>query len=278
MHKLAVVDHPRVAQSFVDYMASRGFEVKMMPEPEGRVALWFLGGNEHIIEVEHEFELFANNSQDRKYQAASWNVAESRTATFNYSSPSLMNMVVSHSGPVTLTVMTLCIVIFSLQLLGFSQPLFLLMHFPTFADQQWQLWRLFSHALLHFSVTHIAFNLLWWWQLGGEIENKVSRNKLLQLFLFSALFSGLGQYWVEGANFGGLSGVVYALLGYIWITGTLAPERDLSIGKPIIAFMLIWLVLGFVQPFMAIANTAHLVGLLCGCLLAWFDNQRKRTD
>lgn len=278
MHKLAVVDHPRIAQSFVDYMASRGFDVKMMPEPEGRVALWFLGGSEHLIEIEHEFEAFANNADDRKYQAASWNVAESRTAKFNYSSPSLMKMVVSHSGPVTLTVMVVCLVIFSLQLLGFSQPLFLLMHFPTSVDQQWQLWRLFSHALLHFSVTHIAFNLLWWWQLGGEIENKISRNKLLQLFLFSALFSGLGQYWVEGGNFGGLSGVVYALLGYIWITGTLSPKRGLLIGKPIIAFMLIWLVLGFVQPFMAIANTAHLVGLLCGCLLAWFDSQRYKRD
>ncbi len=278
MHKLAVVDHPRVAQSFVDYMASRGFDVKMMPEPEGRVALWFLGGSEHFIEIETEFERFSNNLDDRKYQAASWNVAESRTAKFSYSSPNLLKMVVSHSGPVTLTVMVVCMVIFSLQLLGFSQSLFSLMHFPTTADQQWQLWRLFSHALLHFSVTHIAFNLLWWWQLGGEIENKISRSKLLQLFLFSALFSGLGQYWVEGGNFGGLSGVVYALLGYIWITGTLSPKRDLLIGKPIIAFMLIWLVLGFVQPFMAIANTAHLVGLLSGCLLAWFDSQRYKRD
>ncbi|CSC87155.1 GlpG protein [Vibrio cholerae] len=41
-------------------------------------------------------------------------------------------------------------------------------------------------------------------------------------------------------------------------------------------FMLIWLVLGYVQPFMAIANTAHLAGLISGVVLAWFDSQRDQ--
>ena len=91
--------------------------------------------------------------------------------------------------------------------------------------------------------------------------------RLLVLFLVSALLSGYGQYWVEGVYFGGLSGVVYALVGYLWMIGVRAPQLNLSIPNPILGFMLIWLVLGFVQPFLAIANTAHLVGLMSGVLL-----------
>jgi GlpG protein len=37
-------------------------------------------------------------------------------------------------------------------------------------------------------------------------------------------------------------------------------------------FMLVWLVLGYVQPYMAIANTAHLAGLVAGLALAWLDS------
>ncbi len=74
--------------------------------------------------------------------------------------------------------------------------------------------------------------------------------------------SGAGQFYVEGANFGGLSGVVYALLGYLWVLGYRLPHLGLTLPKSIIGFMLAWLVLGFVQPFMAIANTAHLAGFV----------------
>jgi GlpG protein len=68
---------------------------------------------------------------------------------------------------------------------------------------------------------------------------------------------------------------VYALLGYSWFIGWLAPERGISVSKPIVGFMLIWIILGYVQPFMAIANTAHLVGLITGCAFAAIDSQFK---
>jgi GlpG protein len=76
---------------------------------------------------------------------------------------------------------------------------------------------------------------------------------------------------VTGANFGGLSGVVYALVGFVWWFGYLAPEQGLSLAKPIVAFLLFWLVLGFVDLLpVNLANTAHLLGLISGCLLALF--------
>jgi len=277
MHKLISLNHPRMAQAFIDYMASRQIDIKMMPEGEGQFALW-LTDSQYQIEAEAELEQFLENPNASKYQAASWDMAETRQNHFKYQSPSMLAMVKAKAGPITLLVMAVCVVIFALQQLGAGKAVFAALHFPAFSHQEWQLWRWFSHALLHFSVMHIAFNLLWWWQLGGDIEQKLGSGKLLQLFFVSAALSGAGQYWVEGANFGGRSGVVYALVGYLWVIGYKAPQLGLSMPKPVIGFMLVWLVLGFVQPFMAIANTAHLAGLLAGVAIGLVDAGRAKQS
>lgn len=274
MIRLIALNNPRVAQSFIDYMASRNIDIQMVPEGDGQFALW-LKQAEYQMEVEAELKLFIDNPQAQKYQAASWQVADSRTQQFHYHSPSFMAQIKAKAGPLTLVIMTMCLVIYALLFFGFGQPLFQSLHFPATPEQKWQLWRWVSHAFLHFSVAHIAFNLLWWWQFGGNIEKKLGSGKLLQIFLLSAALSGAAQYWVEGANFGGLSGVVYALMGYLWIIGWRRPDKGLSVPRPLVIFMLGWLVLGFIQPFMAIANSAHLAGLLAGCGLAALEGRSK---
>lgn len=273
MIKLITLTNPRMAQAFIDYMASRQIDIKMMPEGGGQFALWLTDG-QHQIEAEAELKHFLQEPTAKKYQAASWDVADSRKAQFRYRSPSMLDMVKAKAGPFTLFVMGLCLFIFALQQFGMAEPVFAALHFPAYEGQQWQHWRWVTHAILHFSVIHIAFNLLWWWQLGGDIEKKLGSGPLLKLFLLSAALSGAGQYWVEGANFGGLSGVVYALVGYLWVLGARVPKLGLSMPKPVIGFMLVWLIWGFVQPFMAIANTAHLAGLLAGVGIGFLDASR----
>ena len=103
------------------------------------------------------------------------------------------------------------------------------------------------------------------------LKNTLGKATLINLLLLSAIVSNLGQYLVSGANFGGLSGVVYALVGFVWWFGYLAPERGLSLSKPLVGFLLFWLVLGFADLLpVNVANTAHLLGLLSGCFLALF--------
>ncbi|MFV0575777.1 MAG: rhomboid family intramembrane serine protease GlpG [Vibrio sp.] len=274
MIRLVALNNPRSGQAFIDYMASRQIDIIMMPEGDGKFALW-LKQPEFQTEVEAELALFMQNPSAQKYQAASWNVADTRTQQFHYHSPSFISQIKAKAGPLTLGIMAVCLIIYALQFLGFGQEIFQALHFPATIDQKWQLWRWISHALLHFSIAHIAFNLLWWWQFGGDIEKKIGSVKLLQIFLVSAALSGAAQFWVEGANFGGLSGVVYALLGYTWILGLLRPEKGLFAPKPLVIFMLGWLVLGFIQPFMAIANSAHLAGLVAGCALAALEGKSK---
>ncbi|WP_353497566.1 rhomboid family intramembrane serine protease GlpG [Vibrio sp. CB1-14] len=275
MVRLITLQNPRMGQAFIDYMASRRIDVQMMPEGEGQFALWLMN-SEDQLEAEVELKQFLDNPFDAKYQASSWDMAETRHNSFRYQTPSFMSMIKAKAGVVTLTIMVICSVIFILQQLGLGNAIFAALHFSAFDGQQWQIWRWFSHALLHFSAMHIIFNLLWWWQLGGDIEQRLGTKKLLEIFLLSAAVSGTGQYWVEGANFGGLSGVVYALVGYLWMLTIKRPDLGLEIQKPIVGFMLVWLVLGFVQPFMAIANMAHLSGLAAGVLLGLMDSRRLK--
>lgn len=136
----------------------------------------------------------------------------------------------------------------------------------------WQVWRLVTPAFLHFNLPHILFNLLWVWVVGRRIELLLGVPVLLMIFLLSAIASNLAQFWVSGPLFGGMSGVVFALLGFAWLWDKLNPALRIGLPPALMGFMLFWLVLGF-AGFLegigmgAIANTAHLVGLLSGLLL-----------
>ena len=134
-----------------------------------------------------------------------------------------------------------------------------------------QYWRFLSPIFLHFSLLHILFNLLWIWVIGRRIEQLQGSWSLLLLTLFSGVASNLAQYYASGPLFGGMSGVVFAVLGYSWVWDRL--HRPIFFLPPaLMGFMLFWLALGYsgALEFMglgAIANTAHLVGLLAG--LTW---------
>jgi len=220
------------------------------------------------------FAEFIADPYQEKYQQAAWNSAEVTQVSDN--SPSLLasfqQQFLAHAGWVTLTIFTLCWLVFMASTLGFAQPTFQLLHFypqlslEAFLDSPL---RLLGPALFHFSWLHIVFNTMWWWQLGGSVERVLGKGALINLFLITALASNLGQFIVSGPNFGGLSGVVYGLVGYVWWYGWLAPEKALFISKPIIGFLLFWLLLGFADVLpVNMANTAHLLGLVSGCLLA----------
>ena len=81
--------------------------------------------------------------------------------------------------------------------------------------------------------------------------------------------SNWAQYLLVDNRFGGLSGVVYALLGFAWIYSSKLPEEKQLITKPVVGFMLVWMVLGFADVlFISMANWAHLFGLLSGMAIA----------
>lgn len=270
MLRLANIDNPRLAQAYIDYMACQGIEIKMFPDDDGKIALWLVNDNDQL-DAQNELERFIHDPFHQRYAQASWQRAETKQQAIHYRSVNYWSLIKAKAGPLTLLIMLVCTVIFVANQVGWGQAIFNWVHFPAVETQKWQLWRWITPALFHFSVVHIVFNLLWWWQLGGDIEQRLGTHQLLLLFVLSSSISGIAQYWVDGPSFGGLSGVVYALLGYIWIVGWKRPDIGLSISKPILGFMLVWLMFGYIQPLMAIANTAHLAGLVSGMVLAMLE-------
>jgi rhomboid protease GlpG len=142
-----------------------------------------------------------------------------------------------------------------------------------FSAQQGQYWRLITPAFLHFGWLHIVFNGLWLWELGAKVERVVGSLHMLGLFLVVAVLSNGAQYLFGGpAIFGGMSGVVYGLLGFSWVGAQVQPRWTFQPSPAIMLFMVGWLVVcmvGLVQVlgFGAVANAAHLAGLVCGAVL-----------
>ena len=134
-------------------------------------------------------------------------------------------------------------------------------------------WRIWTPMFMHFSLLHILFNLLWVWMIGGAIERLQGSTHFILLVLFSAALSNLAQFWMTGPLFGGLSGVVFAVLGYTWLWDQLSSRPLFRLPKALFGFMMFWLALGYTGALEfvglgAIANTAHLAGLLSGMAFA----------
>jgi GlpG protein len=136
-----------------------------------------------------------------------------------------------------------------------------------------QYWRLFTPAFLHFGWLHIAFNSLWLWELGSKIERTLGAVNMLLLFCTIALVSNTAQFVFGGPGmFGGMSGVVYGLLGFSWAGAKIQPNWGFGPPRSIMIMMVGWLLFcmaGVVEVlgFGAIANAAHLGGLVAGALL-----------
>ncbi|ARN75944.1 rhomboid family intramembrane serine protease [Oceanicoccus sagamiensis] len=134
-------------------------------------------------------------------------------------------------------------------------------------------WRFITPIFLHFGLMHIAFNMAMLWFVGQRIELLQGSVRMLGICMVIGLGSNIMQArYSEAAIFGGMSGVVYGLLGYGWIWSLLRPEKNLMIPNVILYFSLFMMVVGFAGLaglFGAgnVANVAHLGGLIMGCLM-----------
>jgi GlpG protein len=142
--------------------------------------------------------------------------------------------------------------------------------------RQGQIWRLITPIFLHFHVLHILFNMLWLKDLGSVIETRVGALQLLLLVVAIGIASNLAQYFISGPAFGGMSGVVYGLLGYVWMKSRFDPSSGMFLHPSTVTMMLIWLALGYTNLLpVKMANTVHAVGLAVG--MVWgFVSARVR--
>ena len=132
-----------------------------------------------------------------------------------------------------------------------------------------QVWRLITPIFLHFSVLHLLFNLLWLFDFGRMIELQRGTWLMLGLVLATAACSNLAQYFWSGPYFGGMSGVVYALFGYIWIKQRYQSQLGLGVNQETTLIMIGWLLICMIGVLGDVANAAHVVGLIAGAVIAY---------
>jgi len=130
-----------------------------------------------------------------------------------------------------------------------------------------QIWRLFTPIFMHFGPFHLLFNMLWLFDLGGMLERVQGALRLGILVVIIAVVSNVAQYFWAGPDFGGMSGVTYGLLGYVWIQGRLRPRSGLALHSYLVVMMLAWFVVCWAGVIGNVANMAQTLGLACGLAL-----------
>lgn len=128
--------------------------------------------------------------------------------------------------------------------------------------------RMFTPALLHFGPIHLVFNLLWLWYFGRMMEPVLRVWRYAAIIAVMAFSANVLQYlWSAQTNFGGMSGVVYGQIGFIWMWQMLRPGSALRLPPAMIMVFLVALVLMEVLASSMIATAAHVGGLISGMLL-----------
>ncbi|WP_148254252.1 rhomboid family intramembrane serine protease [Aidingimonas lacisalsi] len=195
-------------------------------------------------------------------------------------------------APLTSAVLVLCLIVFGLMALLGDLVIAMLAIVPigvvngslstgdlatTLASGQ--VWRLFSPALLHFGWMHLIFNMMWLWYFGRQVEALQGSGRMCLLVVASMLSGNLAQYATGTVLFGGMSGVDFALLAYVWLMSRRAPNSGFFVPQMLVVFMLAWMVFTMtdfaaVVGFGNVANEAHLGGLVVGLALGWYYSGR----
>ncbi|MEW9798043.1 rhomboid family intramembrane serine protease GlpG [Alteromonas sp. CYL-A6] len=264
------------AHLLANYLRSQHIEARVETDGEGTFTVT-LARQEDVEKARIITEAFIADPGNEKYQQAAWQQGEGVRLSKRSARGSTQWLENARRAPFTALMFAACLIIYVLSVFGLfgtiaqhlmMQPLPVLLE-----NHQW--WRLIGPALIHFSILHIVFNLLWWSVLGAQVERTLGVSMLLILFVVSAVISNIAQSFFSAPvggyllPFGGLSGVVYALMGFVWWLGWLKPNWGLSLNRSIVGFMLVWLVLGYADIlWVNMANAAHTAGLITGCAMA----------
>ena len=233
----------------------------------------------HFFAIKQETEVFLTEWRERK-NAQAWqngvspiNVHHKVLSANSQANGRFSFLSYFQQQKITVFLTALCALIYLLMFLGFAESLLLLTHFPAEPEQEEEIWRYLSHTLVHLSNMHILFNLTWWWIFGGAIERQLGSIKLLQIYLLAGVITGVAQNVASGPAFFGLSGVVYAVLGYVFVLDKLNKQTDFEVPDGFFYMLVVGILLGFAGPLVDIniGNTAHISGLLVGMLVAFLD-------
>ena len=273
------------ARTFADYLYVRGIDNLIEDQKGEGWGIW-IKDEDKIEPATNLLSSFKANPTDGKYQAGAKEAAQLRAEAEKSEEAyrkklsdrrHLFRPLTGYGfGPLTFVLIAISVVVAIISKVGNDvEPVKWM--FMTDFDTMWdttlpeirhgQVWRLITPIFIHFGLLHILFNMLWLRDLGSMIEGRQSSLHLLLLVLFISAFSNLAQCYSVGPVFGGMSGVVYGLFGYIWIRGKFDPGSGLYLHPSTVTMMIIWFFACLVGFIPHVANMAHAAGLSLG--MAW---------
>lgn len=296
MRNLYNFDNPTLAQRLSDFLYLQKIENELQSEEDDTLSLWIYSDDD-IPQAKTLLEEFLKDPNSAQYLVASprasfkrfeekkennkSRIIDVRTQLFSRS---------SRLGPVTITLISLCILVALISQLGQNTNsisyLFITDYQISGKYMEWQrglpeimqgqVWRLITPIFIHFGFLHILFNMMWLKDLGGMLEQHEGHwLLLLQVFIIGTI-SNLAQYYWSGPSFGGMSGVVYGLLGYMWIRGKLDPYAKLILNPNVVIMMIVWFFLCLTGIMGPVANAAHAGGLVIGMLWGFLAAQYNK--
>lgn len=315
MRRIGNLDTKQHADRFANYLTVRGI-ASQVEEDNGEWSIW-IKDEDHLDDSRAELASFRENTEDPRYATAALQAQQvrqreqarrERAAQNTVDVRQTWNRPFSRRAPLTAALIGVSVVVGLLSDSLFRPQAGEYVKNPVFRslalcdpmhrfDPAWrksrnalidvgrgQIWRLVTPAFLHLGLGHLIFNMIMTYSLGGVIESRQHALRIAILFVTCSAAGNLGEYFLSGSTGVGMSGVVYGLLGYLWVYSWMAPQARLGVRNDTIVILLVWLVLGFTGVLeqllgVSVANWAHLFGMLMGMLVAvvavWFDANLK---
>jgi GlpG protein len=294
MRLIGHLDNEQAARTFADYLCVQHIDCQLEFQKGEGWGIWVMD-EDNLENATGLLTAFRQNPQDPTYQTEGKGAAklraEQQKSEEAYRKRQMGRRYLFRPlrgygfGILTYILIVACVVVAILSKLGTDKQALMGLFISTrdagslsglTEIRQGELWRLITPIFIHFGPVHLLFNMLWLKDLGSMIEDRQSMGYLAMLVVVLAVCSNVAQYYWGGWYFGGMSGVVYGLLGYIWIRGRFDPGSGLFVDRLTVAMMMVWFFLCCLGMVGDIANMAHTVGLGVGMLWGFLSSLRYR--
>ena len=295
MRLLEKFKHEEHARTFSDYLTLLDIDNQLAIEPDGTCEVWVIDEDD-VKHAEQLLVKFRGAPDDPDYKEAAKKAGQKRKQARKEAKEEVPHIdvrtkVFGKTGLAPRGTLTLFLIIVSVVITYLSEwgknaefvQKFSISEFQTMVNyitwrpgleavRQGQVWRLITPIFIHFHWMHLGFNMLWLYDLGNMIEDRKGAWFLGLFITIVAITSNLAQYMFVSPGFGGMSGVVYGLLGYVWMKSKYDPNSRLFLHKTTVMMMLIWFFLCWTPIIPGIANFAHLGGLVAGVVWGFFTS------
>jgi GlpG protein len=278
MRKVTEVLDEKMANRLANYLNSTGIEAEFRSQDHGG-EVWIMD-EDRLRRARAIAAEFAENPDAEKFtnivfapRPEAQEVKHIDVRTEIFSRPNAASM-----GKATLLLITVCT---ALHLVTGQTPtgaIRLALYYSQYVGigipeiMSGQVWRLVTPILLHGDFFHLLFNMIWLYQLGNQIEKIKGTLYFSVMVVVLAVLCNTAQFLSSGPAFLGMSGVVYGLLGYIWMHTRYEAGTRFELSEQTVLFMIIWMAICLLNIIPSVANAQHVVGFIVGTIWGYHSS------